>query len=107
MRIIVAASTEIFNLVSILAVIMFFTAVISIVLTETHTEKTAIEVSKRTLFDSNTLPNKSLFNIGLIIPTSESTSVAKEISTRSDAEKVCAIYFTSDGMLIFFNGKGL
>ena len=107
MRIIVAASTEMFNLVSMRAVILFLTAVISMVLIETHTEKTAMAASSRTLFDSSTLPNKSLFNIGLIMPTSERKSVAAAIITRSAAEKVCAMYLTKAGMLIFFSGKGL
>lgn len=59
-RIIAAASTDMLSFVSIRAVIMFFTADISRVLTETHTEKKAIEISRRMFPDGNTRSNSNL-----------------------------------------------
>ncbi|CDC62701.1 unknown [Clostridium sp. CAG:448] len=106
-RIMVAASTEMFSLVSIRAVIMFFTAEISSVLTETQTKKTAIAASSRMLPDSRTRSNSSLFSIGVSIPKSDSASVARAISTKSDAEKVPTMYLASPGRLSFCSGKGL
>lgn len=80
-RIIVAASMEIFSFVSIRAVIIFFTAEISRVLTETETEKNAIAISRRTLRESSTRSKSSFVIIGDIMPMSESARVASAIIT--------------------------
>ena len=106
-RIMVAASTDIFSLVSIRIVIIFFTAVISSVLIETQIEKKVIEASRRILSDCNTFPNRSLLIIGEIMPIRDSASVARAIITKSDTESVRTIYAASDPRLSFFSGNGL
>lgn len=107
MRIMVAASTDILSFVSIRAVIIFFTAEMRSVLTETHTEKNVIAISRRLLPDGSTRSNRSLLIIGEIMPISDKASVAKAIITKSEAESVRTIYAASEGRLIFFRGKGL
>ena len=81
----------------------------SLVLTliETHTEKTVIAMSSRTLPDVSTLSNRSLLIIGENMPMSDRASVARAIITKSEAECVRTIYEASEGRLIFFSGKGL
>ena len=105
--IMVAASTDMLSFVSMREVIMFFTAVISNVLTETHTEKNAMERSRRMLPDVSTRSNNSLLIIGEIIPMSDKASVARAIITKSDTESVRTIYAAREGKLSFFSGKGL
>ena len=56
MRIIDAASTDMLSFVSIRAWIISFTAVTSSTLTDTHTEKTAMATSSRTLPEGSTGP---------------------------------------------------
>ena len=102
-----AASTDMFSLVSIRAMISFFTAEKRSVLIETDTEKTVMAISRRMLPDGSTRANRSLLIIGEIMPISDRASVARAIITKSEAESVRMIYAASDGRLIFFSGKGL
>ena len=106
-RIIVAASTETLSFVSIRAVIMPLTAVMSIALTETETINTASATSRRTFPDGRTSEKSRLFSLGENMPISDTAKVASAISTKSETESDCKINFIKEPRPIFFNGNGL
>lgn len=93
MRIIVAASTEMFNLVSMRAVILFFTAVMSMVLIETHTEKTAMAASAARFSTAHTAEQELDSASGLSCRQAKERASRAAIITRSAGRKgLCNVF---------------
>ena len=107
MRIMVAASTDMFSFVPIRAVSRVRTEPNKRDPTVTQTRNEAVPSRTRKLPDASTSENSRLFSHGVSIPIPVTASMANASITRSDGAICWTMYFIRLPALIFARGKGL